>query len=152
MHDWTKEIGVLYGTPAKLHDGWGITICPTRQQDALIDNRRLEYQESGAYDDGYMEGLPAVSIDKSGHVRQLTIRDAGRGWRYDMYGNSQIDCGTEPRGRPSEPERKPIQRGGDPTMSTPRARPTDAARVHRTMTPQQVRAAAPDAFTDRGAR
>ena len=134
MHDWTKKLGVLYGTPAKLHDGWGVTICPTRQQDALIERRRLQYQESGAYDDGYMVGLPAASIDKTGHVRELTIREASRGWRYDMDGNIQIDCGTEARNRDAEPELKPMRKGGDPTTSTARARPTDAVRLQRTIT------------------
>ena len=135
VKDWTKEIGVLYGTPAKLHDGWGITIRPTRQQDALIERRRLQYEETGAWDEGYMVGLPAVSIDKNGQVREVTIRDPSRGWRCDMYGNSEITCATEPRARDAAPELKAIRRGGDATIPTPPPRPADP--VKGRMTPDR---------------
>ena len=108
MRDWTKQLGVLYGTPTKVGDGWGVSIHPTRQQEALLDKRREEHQAGGAYDDNYMIGMPAASIDRSGRVRALTIVDASRGWSYDMYGNISIGCRTSPR----EPARE------NPTTAT----------------------------------
>ena len=96
VKDWTKSIGVLYGTPTRVGDGWGVSIYPTRQQEALIDIERKKYNETGKYDDGYLEGLPAVSIDKSGRVRTLTITEP-RDFRYDMNGNIHCSCAATPR-------------------------------------------------------
>ena len=129
MRDWTKEIGVLYGTPTKTGDGWAVTIYPTRQQDALIDQRRRVHEDGGNYDEKYMEGLPAASVDKQGRTRELTIRDASMGWRYDMDGNINIVCETAARTRVPEPPAKPIQPGGDRTVPTPPARGGNTQRV-----------------------
>ena len=127
MQDSTKKVGVLCGTPTKLHDGWGVSIHPTRQQKALLDERRREYEATGAYDEGYMKGLPAVSIDKSGRVRSLTIRDASYGWSFDMYGNSSIRCRTSPREPDRAGGRKPLRQGGDPEVRLPARRPRVSA-------------------------
>ncbi len=109
MHDWTKSIGVLYGTPARVGGGWGVAIYPTRQQEALLEVARNRYDETGRYDDGYLKGLEAVSIDKNGRERTLTITEP-RGFMHDMSGNAYCRCGTEPR----TPERSTRTPGGGP--------------------------------------
>lgn len=134
IKDWTKSIGVLYRTPTRTSDGWGVTIYPTRQQEALIDIRREKYHdESGRYDDGYLQGLDAVSIDKSGHVRMLTITEP-RNFAYDMDGNIHCRCAAVPRrprtvDRVDQPEDVPTFRTGhvDETPPKPPAPAHNAA-------------------------
>ena len=98
IRDWTKSIGVLYGTPTRVGDGWGVAIYPTRQQEALLEVARHDYEDkTGRYDDGYMQGLPAASIDKNGTVRTLTISDTRQDFVYDIDGNAYCRCKTVPR-------------------------------------------------------
>lgn len=127
MHDWTQSIGVLYGTPTKVGDDWGVRIYPTRQQEALIDVRRQEYYDrTEQYDDGYLKGLDAVSIDKNGRVRTLTIAEP-RGFVYDMDGNINCTCETTARlARNVEQPRSMPAFGADHVNPAPPSAPSPA--------------------------
>lgn len=144
IRDWTKSIGVLYGTPTKVGDGWGIAIYPTRQQDALIEQRRHTYNEAGRYDDGYLVGLDAASIDKNGHVRTLTISEP-RGFAYDMNGNIHCRCKTTPRaieavGRTNEPPGPATgHENPNPPKAPGSAREYTAAQERQRSAPAQTR-------------
>ena len=97
MRDWTTEVGVLYGTPAKTASGWGIRVYPTAQQEALLNNELERRYNDGDYHADCLRERPAVSIDKTGRARALTITDGSRGFHYDMYGNTEVVCDAAPR-------------------------------------------------------
>ena len=135
MQDWTREIGVLYGKPAKTANGWRIEICPTVQQKELLDNERGKMADLGEYSADVLKGRPAVSIDKGGKARALTITDGSRGIYYDMYDNATVVCETRAR-RPEVAERTKAQTAheqhGNPP--TPRHRPTFTQATRQTST------------------
>lgn len=113
MRDWTRTIGVLYGTPTRVGDGWGIAIHPTRQED-------------GSYDYGYLKGMAAVSIDRNGRGRAVTITEPRDAFVYDMEGNPYCRCATRPR----TPERPAAIRNGNQAPEPARAPAAASARRH----------------------
>jgi len=81
IRDWTTELSVLYGAPLKTGGGWGVEVYPTRQQEALL-HRCMDKVDprTGQPDETYVAGKPAVSFDKSGRARELTITEQGPYW------------------------------------------------------------------------
>ena len=125
MPDWTRKIGILYGTPAKVGGGWGIEVALTVQQEKLIDHEFRKLADRGDHSTDALKGHAAMSIDKSGRARTLTITDGSRGIRYDMYDNPTIRCETRPR-HPEVAEKR-VERGPANEQSnppTPPHRPT----------------------------
>ena len=98
--DWRREMGEMYGWPHPCGNEWGICIVPTRQQSRQIHERHQDACSRDDYDTDYLKGEIAVSIDKSGQERAVTITDSrDYGTRYDMNGTEMVVCRTRPRDR-----------------------------------------------------
>lgn len=117
MRDWTRSIGVLYGTPTRVGDGWGIAIYPTRQQEALLEIEGQKHEDSGSHDQGYLKGMAAVSIDKNGRARAVTITEPRDAFVYDMGGNAYCRCATKPRTPERSTAIRPGSRAPEPARS-----------------------------------
>ena len=100
MPDWSKALGEVYGRPFRHKGGWGIEVCPTAQQEHILQKKHKESIDGERYDDDHLAGVNAVSFDKTGFARPLRITNSvDYGEVYDMNGNSFISCKTEPRVR-----------------------------------------------------
>ena len=137
--DEDDKIGELYGCPFKHGKGWGIAVYPTEQQSQEIQKLHEAACDRREYTSDYLKGRDAVSFDKNGQERLVTITDGYRyGGCYDMSGNEMVRCECESRKQEREgPSRKPLTVGGDQTVATPPARPASryaaaaaAARAH----------------------
>ena len=111
--DGVEQMGELYGIPARRRDGWGIAVYPTKQQSELLNDIHQKTCEQGIYDRDYLKERPAVSIDRHGRERRLTIT-ASSNCQYDMYGNELWVCDTRAREAPrvAEPAQRPAAAAG----------------------------------------
>ena len=96
--DWRRQMGELYGSPQKHSDGWGICIVPTKQQARQIAQRHNDALNSNELAKDYLKDEIAVSIDKTGRERRMTISRTLDN-RYDLDGNELVICETRPRDR-----------------------------------------------------
>ena len=93
--NWHREIGELYGHPVQHDSGWSMRLYPATQQKRLLDERRRQTSQTAAQVD-HLAGHPAVSIDKTGRERPVTITET-RLVQYDMDQNETIICRIEER-------------------------------------------------------
>ncbi|MCY4506532.1 MAG: hypothetical protein OXG35_06180 [Acidobacteria bacterium] len=117
--DWLARIGEVYGSPFRQHDGnWGIAVYLTEQQEDVIRERHQACCNEDRYDEDYLKGAVAVSINKDGTERKLTITD-GRRWQMqsDWNGNRTQKCGASPRTPAEDREAR-----WDPPAASPEAR------------------------------
>ena len=111
--DWRREMGELYGWPHPCGDEWGICIIPTKQQSRQIHERHLEACSRDDYGADYLKGEIAVSIDKTGRERPVTITNSkDYGIRHDMNATEMVVCRIRPRERTSD--RAPTPAVGKP--------------------------------------
>ena len=97
--DWIAKLGELYGSPFKKSDGgWGIAVYLTEQQEEVVRERHRACCDEERYGEDYLEGAIAVSIDKNGNERKLTITDGNR-WQMqsDWNGNRTQKCDARSR-------------------------------------------------------
>ena len=97
-HDWREELGEVYGVPFKHGKGWGVTVYPTAQQRAILEQRHEAAVEQDDYRADHLKGVDAVSFDSQDRERQLTVTDStAYGSSYDFDGNERIRCVSVPR-------------------------------------------------------
>ena len=97
--DWIAKLGELYGSPFKKSDGgWGIAVYLTEQQEDVVRERHRACCDEERYGEDYLEGAIAVSVDKNGNERKLTITDGSR-WQMqsDWNGNRTQKCDARSR-------------------------------------------------------
>ena len=115
---WKDAVGELRGKPTKLDEGWGVQITPTARQTVLIEARQSAANDhldlDAVLEFDHLNGMDAVSVDRSGRERTLTITDSNTyGSRFDMDGSTIWTCAAEAR-QPSRYEpTKPVVRGAD---------------------------------------
>ena len=127
MPDTNDKIRELYGCPLEHGQGWGIIVYPTQEQSTELQKLHEAACDQGNYTTDHLKGKEAVSFDKPGRERAVTITDGySRGGAYDMYGNETIQCKCEPRNRaPAGPARKALTHDGDAGTSPPPTRPAN---------------------------
>ena len=131
---WKDAVGKLRGTPTKLDEGWGVQITPTARQTALIEARQhaandhLDLDEVLEFD--HLKGMDAVSVDRSGRERTLTITDSNTyGSRFDMDGSTVWTCATKPQQPNRYKPTKPVVRGAKRPVGGGQPEPTERSRA-----------------------
>ena len=76
-----------------------------------------KHEDSGSYDQGYLEGMAAVSIDKNGRARAVTITEPRNAFVYDTGGNAYCRCATRPRTPERSTAIRPGSRAPEPARS-----------------------------------
>ena len=131
---WKDAVGELRGKPVKMDDGWGVQIMPTKRQTVLIEARQHAANDhldlDAVLEFDHLNGMDAVSVDRSGRERSLTITDSKTyGSRFDMDGSTIWTCAAEVR-QPSRYElTKPVVRGADRPVGAGQPEPAGRTRA-----------------------
>ena len=131
---WKDAVGELRGKPTKLDEGWGVQITPTARQTVLIEARQSAANDhldlDAVLELDHLNGMDAVSVDRSGRERTLKITDSNTyGSRFDLDGNTIWTCTAQARQPNRYEPTKPVVRGADRTVGGDQSEPAAKTRT-----------------------